>query len=89
MVQGSDPPFEITDIDTTQYRVFLKHHLGEMEIDNSAVLMHVRITGALPVVGQPLRMLPRESYAQHKRFAIPYGTVLRVESYVGRSPRCT
>jgi len=87
MVQGNDPPFEVTDIDTTKYRVFLKHHLGEMEIDNSAVLMHVRITGALPVVGQPMRMLPRETYAQHKRFAIPFGVVARVEQCLGQPTR--
>jgi hypothetical protein len=58
-------------------RVYLETQLpnvdvAEKEVSRQAVLDHVSVTGALPVVGKPL-------FTKHAFGAVPYGKVARVE----------
>ena len=80
-VKEYEPPYEVTPLDATKYRVFLKHHLGEMEVDVNAVQEHIRLSGHLPAVGKPLLTTPEKSHFGHKRFAVPYGRVVRIERH--------
>ncbi len=63
-----------------EVKVFLDHHLGEMECSQEAVLMHIQLSGKLPCVGEPLLALPRQVPEKTKKYAIPYGRVRRIET---------
>jgi hypothetical protein len=70
------PPLEVTDIDTSRMRVFVKHHAGDAELPQEAIREHIRITGTAPVIGKKLMALPRGM--KHKAFAIPISEVVRI-----------
>ena len=70
-------PLEVTSLDTSRMRVFIKHHVGEAELPQEAIREHVRIMGTVPVVGKKLMALPRGM--THKAFAIPISEVVRIE----------
>lgn len=72
----SEPPFEVTPIDTTRMRVFVQHHLGEAELPQDIIREHIRITGTAPEVGKKIMALPKG--LGHKAFAIPVSEVVRI-----------
>jgi hypothetical protein len=74
---SGEPPLEVTAIDTSHMRVFVKHHVGEAELPQDAIREHVRIMGAIPEVGKKLMALPKGM--KHKAFAIPISEVVRIE----------
>lgn len=77
---GHEPPFEISTADAKSVKVFIKHGTsddGEAEVSVENVQQHLRITGALPAVGNKLMAIPKGM--SHKAFAIPIGDVVRVE----------
>lgn len=76
ILPSSEPPLEVTDIDTTHMRVFVKHHLGDAEIPQDAIREHIRITGTAPEVGKKIMALPKG--LAHKAFAIPISEVVRI-----------
>lgn len=73
---SSEPPFEVSTIDTSRMRVFVKHHAGDAELPQEAIREHIRITGTAPVIGKKLMALPRGM--KHKAFAIPISEVVRI-----------
>ena len=72
-----EPPLEVTTINTSRMRVFVKHHLGEAELPQDVIREHVRVTGAAPEVGKKLMVIPKGLL--HKAFAIPISEVVRIE----------
>lgn len=72
----SEPPLEVTTIDTSRMRVFVKHHMGDAELPQEAIREHIRITGTAPEVGKKLMALPKGM--KHKAFAIPISEVVRI-----------
>jgi hypothetical protein len=73
---SNEPPFEVSTIDTSHMRVFVKHHVGDAELPQEAIREHIRITGTIPVVGKNLMALPKGM--NHKAFAIPISEVVRI-----------
>lgn len=68
-------PFEAVP-ELPAIKVFVKHHLGEAEVSQASLLMHMRVTGKAPVAGDKLMALPQGM--AHKAFAIPVGEIVRV-----------
>jgi hypothetical protein len=71
-----EPPFEVASVHAAHYQVYVAHHLGEAEVSPQTLQQHLRITGKLPSVGEPLMILPGKY--SHKACAIPYGKVVRI-----------
>lgn len=76
---------KVKDIDTAfadithmpNMRVFISHHLGEAEVTENTLALHLRITGKIPAVGNKLMALPPGLAL--RPFAIPIGEIVRVE----------
>jgi 5-carboxymethyl-2-hydroxymuconate isomerase len=73
---ANELPFEVSTIDTSRMRVFVKHHAGDAELPQEAIREHIRITGTVPEVGKKLMALPKGM--NHKAFAIPISEVVRI-----------
>jgi len=76
-LQNYKEPVRIFSGDLAKVKVYIAHHQGEAEVSEESLRHHVRITGALPSVGEPLRCLPKG--ATHRLFSLPFGQVVRVE----------
>ncbi len=76
-VQSYKVPAVVTSIDLAKVKVFIAHHAGEAEVSEPTLRAHVRITGAIPKVGESLRAVPAN--VPHRLFSLPFGKVIRVE----------